>query len=156
MSLILSNSKPKGLTATTLPDGTIWLHVKGSKEIEIKPVVFCNFIEGFLYNFFPSVAIQEPDLIQSTCEMGVEIRNSKMEANITLEDYVCLVQYFFTNSDLLRGDPRLSVINKIVISDHVIEGNEHQKQLFNWLAKLDTHPGWNSAFYPKADIKRLA
>ena len=155
MSLLLSNSKPKGLTAMTLPDGTIWLH-GGKHEIPLTSSAFCNLIENFIYNSFPSVAIDEPDLIQSACEMGVEIRNAKMEAKVSLEDYVCLVKYFFTNTDLLIGDPRLAVINKIVISDNIIEGNAYQTELFNWLAGLEMHPGWNSMFFPKADVKRLA
>lgn len=146
MSLVLSNSN--GFRASSMPDGTIWIY--GERlNIEIKPDEFCNLIEGFLYLSFPSVVG-----IQSACESGVELQ----EVNLTLSDYFCLVQYFFTNTDMQRDDPRLKVINKIVISDHVLndDSNKYQIEMFNWLGSLDMQPGWNAKSYPQANIKRLA
>jgi hypothetical protein len=145
MSLSLSNSA--GFMASSMPDGTIWIYGEGV-NIEIKPDEFCNLIEGFLYLPFPSAVG-----IQSACESEVELQ----EVNLTLSDYFCLVQYFFTNTDIQRDDPRLKVINKIVISDHILndKSNKYQIEMFNWLGLLEMHPGWNDMFYPQANIKRL-
>ena len=152
MSLRLSFS-PGDLTSMTGFDGTLFLYGK-DVSFEISPEAFCGFVEGFLYHNLPS-ASTAVGLLQMASDKGVELCAGDNLAVLTLEDYVCLVKYFFTNTDLRRGDPRLAVLNRAVIADAQGE-NEYQKQLFDWMITLQTKPGWNVMLNPASDCKRLA
>ena len=111
-------------------------------------------MEEFLYIKIPSFTGGYGDnLIQSVSKNGVEIRYEEQIVRLILEDYIGLIKYFFTNTDLLNDDPRLAVVNKIIFSDLISGENLEQKKLFDWLSKLELVSGWNVDFYP--DAKRF-
>ena len=153
MSILLMNSQPQGLTSISGPDGTLFLY-GDEVNIEISPKCFCLFVEEFLYIKIPSFTGGYGDnLIQSVSKNGVEIRYEEQIVRLILEDYIGLIKYFFTNTDLLNDDPRLAVVNKIIFSDLISGENLEQKKLFDWLSKLELVSGWNVDFYP--DAKRF-
>jgi hypothetical protein len=81
-------------------------------------------------------------------------QKATQHAMFKASDYEELVAYVFTNEDIVQDDPRVSLLNRIVI------GNEsprpEARKLYDWLANLEKKPGWNSLLGERhSDAKRL-
>jgi|WetSurMetagenome_2_1015567.scaffolds.fasta_scaffold527526_2 hypothetical protein len=157
MSLELSHSCPR-VTAKTcgLGSNPIFLFEEGGRGIywEIPLSSFCDLVEVFIYGNEILANPWKATICQSGDAENVKLRHLGQEVVMSFGDYVSLVVYVFTNTDLTNDDPRISVVNRCIFGEKS-PGEGKKKELFDWLADLDSKDGWNSVFNSNSTAKRF-
>ena len=132
MSLVLDSSKPNVVakawgspfpnvvSLSILPNGVT--EVTPMQGIEMDMEMFCKAVEYFLFS--ENVVCQLSDKIHTVqlnfwgLMIPSKIRPfSKPFTVMNLDDFLCLVQYVFTNTNLEENDPRERFLNELVFDD---------------------------------------
>ena len=123
LNLHYSNLTAKSYNMLGLPQ--LMLYEEGSEyELELTFDRFNELVQDFLF-------------------VGGEVQ---IEDRVIKEsDFVYLVKYVYTNSDLTQHDERTLFVNELIFTDldKQLADNVYSQELFNWLIKLEVIQGWN-------------
>ena len=124
-------------------DELIWIWDQKGASFDINMRDFCAFVEAFL---FGNHYIIRQSAIQEVCEDIQYHCPGKRSVRIPVGDFVPMVQYVFTNSDVMPNDPRVALVNKLLSEDKSLALGPGRAELFEWLSGLEKVPGFNVIF----------
>jgi hypothetical protein len=140
-------------------DSIIWVYGTGV-QFALFLTDFCRLVEAFLFDGDSKIEVQQvpqddtpPIQVISGSMIYWRSQRSIQHVLFDIGDYEELVGYVFYNEDVRKDDPRLSLLNRIVIGNE--DPRPEARRLYDWLAGLEKKPGWNSYYSDASDAKRL-